>query len=91
MVFSRLSAAFSRLNAVPISTLVGIAGIGGMATSVFGYYTRQSIQWEWAKKPFYKDAIKALRWRLIQKHSCPPFFYPRELRLDGKDLQFEIT
>ena len=57
---------FSRLSAIPTSTLVAIAGIGGTATACFGLYTRRSIQTEWAKKPFYQDAIKALRWRLTQ-------------------------
>jgi len=52
---------FSRLASIPTSTLVGVAAFGGTATALFGLHTRKSIQTEWARKPFYQDAIKALR------------------------------
>ena len=69
---------FSRLSSIPTSTLVAIASFGGTATACFGLYTRRSIQSEWAQKPFYRDAVKALRWLLIQKRVeftvAHPFF-----------------
>ena len=85
---------FSRLASIPTNTLVGVAAFGGMATALFGLHTRKSIQTEWARKPFYQDAIKALRWSMIHKrgiHSCSPFIY-RAIKCykDSKDLQFAI-
>ena len=83
---------FARLASIPTSTLVAVAGFGASVTACFGLYTRKSIQAEWAKKPFYQDAIKALRWRLIlysvEFTVAHPFFIHRTM---AKNLQFEIN
>ncbi len=54
------------LSHVTTKSLVGTALFGALATSAFGLYTRRSIQLEWAKQPFYQDAIKALRSHMIE-------------------------
>ena len=79
---------FSRLASIPTSTLVGVAAFGGTATALFGLHARKSIQTEWARKPFYQDAIKALRWRLIQKRV--EFTVAHPSFTDSKDLPFAI-
>ena len=41
--------------------MAGIAGIGGIATAVFGYYVRRDAVVKYAALPYYQDSIRALR------------------------------